>query len=360
MKRMQKESSQEWMNEEEWRRWHYEIERLIREVWVVALLAELLLLLFFEPTAECSRSRYFWLFVVRPSGLQLLTLVCYIFHRRQKPRRHIRWKVELGTILGFSTFVGIMVCVHTSVSTMPMLLVLPMMLTCLYRNRSMIVTQGVILVAIYLADSLYFIPNSPYMPTENRITEGVVFVMAVLGAFRFVILIKNVIFRKEERSNRDSLTYLYNHERFYEELEYYQRRYKEQGEQFSIAIADIDNFKKVNDTYGHAFGDTVIQQVARLCREESGKETFCARYGGEEFAMIFPNKDKKEAIRIADKVRRGFAEHAFETEAGIKNFTLSIGIAEYDKEYPSASAFFDKADQALYRAKSEGKNCVRL
>ena len=78
----------------------------------------------------------------------------------------------------------------------------------------------------------------------------------------------------------------------------------EKGETFSILIADIDNFKKVNDTYGHAYGDEVIREVASVFEQCKGKREFASRYGGEEFALIMPGRDKKDALLRAYKLLR--------------------------------------------------------
>lgn len=89
---------------------------------------------------------------------------------------------------------------------------------------------------------------------------------------------------------KDSLTKLYNHEAFYEKLEFRMKKFEENHERFSIMIADIDNFKNVNDTCGHAYGDEVIRMIAQIMEQNKESKGFAARYGGEEFAMIFPRK----------------------------------------------------------------------
>lgn len=134
-------------------------------------------------------------------------------------------------------------------------------------------------------------------------------------------------------------------------------RFDRRGEHFSVIIADIDNFKKVNDTYGHAFGDEVIRQVGELFLKNAKKEGFCARYGGEEFAMILPHSNP---VAVAEAIRTDFEALDFHTPEGIKHFTLSLGAAIYDKHYESGSLFFEEADNALYHAKRSGKNRVIL
>ena len=124
-------------------------------------------------------------------------------------------------------------------------------------------------------------------------------------------------------------------------------------------MIDIDNFKNVNDTYGHAFGDVVLKEVADICARHKGVEGFCARYGGEEFAILFKGAGVGQAEEMAEQIRQEFEQKMFVTPQGERSFSVSIGVADYDRAYPSASAFFGVADAALYRAKREGKNQVR-
>lgn len=360
MKKMRYEGRQEWVSEEKWREWNDSIFSLFCKIWVVVLLVELFLFLFFEPTEECSRGYYFYLFILSPSGLQALVLLGYRLLITRRMKSYSRRLMSVYAIGMVSLFVGILVWVHTSVGLMPMLLMMPMLLTPLYKDRGMTVLQAAVLIVVYVADYFYFIPESPYMPATNRFIEISIFVGTLIGSLVAVEQVNDSAIMDEERSKRDSLTHLYNHECFYEELECRQRRFEEFGERFSVIIADIDNFKSVNDAYGHAFGDRVIRQVAASFAKVGGNNFFCARYGGEEFAMILPGVGEKQAVALAEEVRRDFAAHEFETEQGKKQFTLSLGVAEYQKSYPSASAFFEQADQALYRAKREGKNRVML
>lgn len=166
-------------------------------------------------------------------------------------------------------------------------------------------------------------------------------------------------------SRMDSLTGLYNHESFYEELEDRMKRFNEipanlqEDEIFSILIADIDSFKKVNDTYGHAYGDQVIEAIASIFIRYTGTGDFAARYGGEEFAFIMANTNKGDALTKANNIRKQFAATIIlDADGNPHQFTCSIGVAQFTGGDMTSSEFFDTADQALYEAKRTGKNRV--
>ena len=348
------------LNEKQWKEWNRTIFSLFWKIWLLTLLVELLLFLFYSPTPECSKSYYFYLFIVRPSGLELLVLVCFELAFTRLFQSHSRRVVSIYTILLISLFAGITVCVHTSVGMLPAMLLLPMMLTPLYRDHLMTLLQAVLVILLYIADQFYFVPNTPYMLPQTSLSPFIEICIFIGGTIVTYVILEKVnqdVVINEERSRRDSLTHLYNHEAFYEELEYYQKEFEKEQHPFSVIIADIDNFKKVNDTYGHAFGDEVIQKVGQLFVENSKKEGFSARYGGEEFSMLLPH-DKPEVV--AEKIRADFAAFTFRTSLGDAHFTLSLGAAVYDRPRESASAFFEEADSALYQAKRNGKNCVMV
>lgn len=358
MKFFQRNTSEN-MNQKSLQDWNETIFTLFWKIWAITLLVELLLFFCYQPNAECSRLRYFYLFLFIPSGLELIILVIFQLIFQELTSCRNRRFVSFYTILLITSFAGITVCVHTSVKFMPALLLLPMILTPLYQDKLMTMFQAVLLIGLYIADNLYFIPNSPYMPSSttfgNFSIETSIFIASTFATYILLDRVNSIIFLNEERSHRDSLTHLYNHEYFYEQLEEFQKRFKNKNASFSVIIADIDNFKSVNDTFGHAFGDEVIQCVGNIFQTNCPKKGICARYGGEEFAMIVPNNNPDV---IAEKIRSDFAAFPFTTPEGSKYFTLSLGTAVYQKNYASTTSFFELADQALYEAKRNGKNRV--
>lgn len=124
----------------------------------------------------------------------------------------------------------------------------------------------------------------------------------------------------------------------------------------SLMMIDIDFFKKVNDTYGHQAGDSVLVTVSQILKKHSRDTDIPFRYGGEEMGIILPNSTAKEAEEYAQRIRKAIAEHRFFTD---KNITVSIGIAEY-KQNTTQETLVKWADTALYDCKRKGRNCCRV
>ena len=157
----------------------------------------------------------------------------------------------------------------------------------------------------------------------------------------------------------DELTGLFNHRHFQEVLESELERTRRFGHQLGLIMLDIDDFKHVNDAYGHLQGDLVLREVARVLRESSREVDIPARYGGEELAVVLPQADLDGAYRFAERVRTGIArlDVPLLDRAGTVGITASLGVAAAPTSAPvDAEALVAAADAALYRAKREGKN----
>jgi len=165
--------------------------------------------------------------------------------------------------------------------------------------------------------------------------------------------------RLELLSITDGLTRLYNHRYFQDEL---LRAFEESvryERPLSLAIIDIDFFKKVNDTYGHAVGDEVLKSVSSIFRESVRATDLVARYGGEEFAVMMPETELDDAMTFAEKIRSLVEATIAETQAGPLQVTVSIGVSSAPRtKARSAKELVIHADKALYRAKKNGRNRV--
>ncbi|ACL70236.1 GGDEF domain-containing protein [Halothermothrix orenii] len=158
----------------------------------------------------------------------------------------------------------------------------------------------------------------------------------------------------------DEGTDLYNQRYFYKRLNRLFSYAKKNNKPLSVVIFDIDNFKSLNDSYGHLFGDKVLREVASLLQDNIRKNDILARYGGEEFALILPKTGASIAYNIAERIRCIVNKHIFETGGGHKiKISISGGIATYPEcKVSKAIELIDLADKALYKSKDDGKNMI--
>lgn len=155
----------------------------------------------------------------------------------------------------------------------------------------------------------------------------------------------------------DPMTTLYNQRYLCLILQQYISNYNPAKPAASIVMFDIDNFKQINDTYGHIRGNQVLCQFAQILRTKCGQKNTAIRYGGEEFLLFLPDTDSKAAYALAEDIRKTVLEDHI-LQAFVKgNFSISGGVAQYQKN-DSAVQWISRADEYLYAAKQNGKNQV--
>ena len=165
--------------------------------------------------------------------------------------------------------------------------------------------------------------------------------------------------RIAHEARHDYLTGLFNRGGIMETLEREMSRSNRTGEQFSILLADIDHFKRVNDSLGHGAGDDVLREVASRIANSLRSHDSVGRYGGEEFLIILPVSGASAALGAAEKLRRVISEVPFKIADVESKITISLGVATSMPE-GSVESLICAADVALYRAKNAGRNCTRV
>lgn len=170
--------------------------------------------------------------------------------------------------------------------------------------------------------------------------------------------LKKLMIEKNKEAMFDVLTKIPNRlayeKRVIEEI----ARCKRYSSSLSMAVWDIDFFKKVNDTYGHKIGDKILMAVAQILEERKRETDFVARYGGEEFVMFLPETNEDEALVLVDAVRKKISSYRFNDEEIVIKVTVSCGISHFITD-DTHERMFDRADKALYAAKNQGRNqCV--
>jgi len=210
--------------------------------------------------------------------------------------------------------------------------------------------------AKYLGTLILFRDTTKYMENLQTIKEYQLLLennLEKVTMDKQELLIRSAIM--ENMSKVDALTDMYNHRTFQEYFHTIVGQVSRNNSTLQLAIFDIDDFKKINDTFGHSVGDIILKRIASRIKTMVTAEDITARYGGEEFVVILTNKTMEQSRVLLEAIRK-----AIQDEKHIelnRNVTVSIGVHEYYKGEPKEEVF-NKADEALYEAKHSGKNRI--
>ena len=188
--------------------------------------------------------------------------------------------------------------------------------------------------------------------------------LAIMASFALSFLAKYLMKARDfeyqyKLATIDGLTELYNHRYFQDTLRKQMDIARRYNQPFSLIIADIDFFKKFNDTYGHQAGDAVLRQVAQLLKKNSRTTDYVCRYGGEEMSIILPNTSAEEAMNHANRICKAIAEKPFHlTPVDTAPVTISLGVATFPENAQTPQDLIEWADKGLYYAKEHGRNQV--
>lgn len=160
-------------------------------------------------------------------------------------------------------------------------------------------------------------------------------------------------------ANKDFLTGVYNRRYFYDNMNEYVAYAEERAEPYAVAMLDIDHFKEINDACGHDSGDRVLKTLAKKLIDETKNGDLIARFGGEEFCIVLKNVSNEEAVKFFVNLRANIASCNVQLKKEQINFTVSIGVAFSRSDY-KLDELLELADEALYRAKENGRNRVEI
>ena len=235
-------------------------------------------------------------------------------------------------------------------------------------------TQSIVAVPLLLSGKVNgMISAQSYQPDSYKDEDREL--LEILAAHAAIALENAKLFSEmQEMADKDPLTGLMlNRRKFYELAEREFARAKRYPESLSVIMLDVDHFKNFNDQFGHKIGDLILKMAAEICIQNVRHVDIVGRHGGEEFIILFPSTNAKNAAEVAERIRRQIetsslkdASQFLETVNGVLiapetvHVTVSVGVAELDDTYSSIDVLVDHADRAMYLAKNEGRNQVKI
>jgi len=224
----------------------------------------------------------------------------------------------------------------------------------------LLTTQELALVPLKAKDKVNGLIVADNFVTKEPITKDDIMILTMLANQAGLAIQNSRLYESTvTRAHSDSLTELWNHGYFQYLLQDEVEKAKAMKSALSMLMLDIDDFKSLNDMFGHQAGDRILKELAQFLKNRSRKMDYVCRYGGEEFTIILPQADKDEAFAIAEHLRLEIEKHPFiqhispESE---KRLTVSIGIASFPRNGCTPSELISASDRALYQAKRKGKN----
>lgn len=345
--------------------------KILNVYWIVvgiALLAEIIALIIKIRLQPEDVPRYLVHTLVIPSGVQILIVLVNELLERYGTRPHPYIIILTGTLLGAALIYGNQTLIGIQYTMMIPMLVAAFHFSKKYLTFSYLTSIAVLILmyllfpvtwnhmTIYERFALLYILTGQYLILMQLIHRGRDMMEKLIRSAHSQrdLMVKNIIM--ERLSKTDALTDLYNHRTFQEYLEHMIEHCERNQMPLQLAVIDIDDFKSINDTFGHATGDLILKRVAQTLQQSLTAEEIIARYGGEEFAIIFPERTLEEALELCERVRE--AIHGLHhPELDGRRVTVSIGLSSYIHG-SGKSRFFAETDALLYQAKHTGKNRI--
>jgi len=311
-------------------------------------------------------NKYLWYGVVAPI---FINLTAHIVARVIINRENVKRRFKNATIIGAALITSFVVAViHKEYIVTGCAFVFPMVLSSAFNDKKLLNTSfWCSLFIIVCVGVAFWIDKAINLHTALNLF--VLFGFAVVSYFcsrisiDFSSLNYTIIETQAETNDKllqdvlkDQMTGLYNHNTFVNRLGDFANNSDDKNT-ICLAMLDVDDFKGINDTYGHDCGDDVLIYIAKTIKKHCSDVDCGYRYGGEEFAIIFQQKDTTEVYSTIKKILDEFSAHKFDFTD--KKITFSAGISKYEVGV-TGDEFFELADKTLYKAKKEGKNRILI
>ncbi len=263
-------------------------------------------------------------------------------------RQSFRFKVVLGTILAL--LVGVPDYFFGRQVGFSIFYLIPVAITAWYGGKSAGFLVACMSAATWLTANILsgVSYSSTYIPLWNALVR--------LTFFIIVVYLLNALKREKSSAREDYLTGLGNRRHFFELAEAEIRRSSRYGHPFTLAYIDVDNFKAINDRFGHAAGDDLLKSVALHIQENIRKTDIVARLGGDEFAVLLPESDSESAAGFFDKLHKKISQAPLRNGRSV---TFSIGVVTFTISPSSTDEMIKIVDRIMYEAKNSGKNIVK-
>jgi len=345
------------------------IRIIITQFWAflaVTLLAQAIIFLT-NPFSDAFTGKDFFARYVWMQDIIIAAVIAAVEIVVRRSRRYTEHALVAGAIVIAATIVYSMPAhVHAG----PVIMIFPILISSLTLKKRILLTASLVSIAAAAVNMIAFM-DLDYIGATRAFIVFTALIGSCLTGYGIIergheltvtldrttkseqeLLIRNVLM--DRLTKVDPLTDLYNHKTFHEYMEKLVEHHRSNPYNLHLAVLDIDSFKKVNDTYGHAVGDIALKMVAERIYANLGSDDFAARYGGEEFVVILTGGTTEESLAKMERIRRSIASAPIAEMDGT-SVTVSIGLHAYIAGETKESAF-QKADSALYVAKRSGKN----
>jgi diguanylate cyclase len=339
---------------------------LLHSFWIVFFLSIVIECLYLLFETHMPRDEFLRRHILLPSLLLAIVILLAEAGIRLLKKHHDYLLISASTL-----FTLIVTGTHASLDYLLFFLFFPIMISIFYFQYKPLLYA--ILNTAFALYSLYFFNPGLHARIGPVGMVSMTVILAIYCGIAFFVLargrevLKNLISSYESNqalqvrnmemyklAKTDYLTETYNHMAYHELVDKLVEQAEKGRLQLHLAVLDIDNFKSINDSYGHRAGDNVLRAVAAVARSVVGPHDFVARYGGEEFVILFTELDFLEAYDTIEKIRQTIAATTHESLNGL-SVTVSAGINHYVAGM-GKERFFHGADAALYEAKHSGKN----